>query len=63
MALEKLLETDEFLIIAELEPPKGVATTDFENNADTLRDVVGHQSGDADAQVNVVSVLEFTRRS
>jgi len=37
MALEKLLETDQFLIISELEPPKGVDTTDFLNNADSLR--------------------------
>jgi 5,10-methylenetetrahydrofolate reductase len=37
MALEKLLETDQFLIISELEPPKGIDTTDFLNNADSLR--------------------------
>jgi len=37
MALEKLLESEQFLIIAELEPPKGADTTDFLNNADRLR--------------------------
>ena len=33
MALENLLNGEQFLLIAELEPPKGVDTAEFEKNA------------------------------
>ena len=37
MALENLLDGEQFLLIAELEPPKGVDTSEFEKNAEALR--------------------------
>ena len=37
MALENLLNGEQFLLIAELEPPKGVDTAEFEKNAEALR--------------------------
>ncbi len=37
MTLENSLAEDRFLIFAELEPPKGTDTTEFEKNADSLR--------------------------
>jgi 5,10-methylenetetrahydrofolate reductase len=37
MALENLLDGEQFLLIAELEPPKGVDTAEFEKNAEALR--------------------------
>jgi len=37
MALEKMLGQDTFLVIAELEPPKGVDTAVFVKQADSLR--------------------------
>ena len=37
MSFQELLEKERFLIIAELEPPKGVDTSDFLKNADSLR--------------------------
>ena len=37
MSFQKLLDKDQFLIIAELEPPKGVDTSDFLKHADSLR--------------------------
>ncbi|MDX1778977.1 MAG: methylenetetrahydrofolate reductase [Thermodesulfobacteriota bacterium] len=37
MALENLLDGEQFLLIAELEPPKGVETSEFEKNAEALR--------------------------
>lgn len=37
MALENLLDGEEFLLVAELEPPKGVDTAEFEKNAEALR--------------------------
>ncbi len=37
MNFQELLEKDQFLIIAELEPPKGVDTSEFLKHADSLR--------------------------
>ena len=37
MSFQELLDKDQFLIIAELEPPKGVDTSDFLRCADSLR--------------------------
>ena len=37
MSFQELLDKDQFLIIAELEPPKGVDTSDFLKHADSLR--------------------------
>ena len=37
MALENLVGGEQFLLIAELEPPKGVDTAEFEKNAEALR--------------------------
>ena len=37
MSFQELLDKERFLIIAELEPPKGVDTSDFLKNADSLR--------------------------
>lgn len=37
MALENLLDGEQFFLVAELEPPKGVDTTEFEKNAEALR--------------------------
>jgi 5,10-methylenetetrahydrofolate reductase len=37
MAWENLLNGEQFLLIAELEPPKGVDTAEFEKNAEALR--------------------------
>ena len=37
MALENLLGGEQFFLIAELEPPKGVDTAEFEKNAEALR--------------------------
>ena len=37
MALENLLDGEEFLLVAELEPPKGVDAAEFEKNAEALR--------------------------
>lgn len=37
MALENLLDGEQFFLVAELEPPKGVDTAEFEKNAEALR--------------------------
>jgi 5,10-methylenetetrahydrofolate reductase len=37
MALENLLNGEQFFLVAELEPPKGVDTAEFEKNAEALR--------------------------
>ena len=37
MHFESLLDTDQFLIIAQVEPPKGIDTTQLENSADSLK--------------------------
>lgn len=37
MALENLLDGEQFFLVAELEPPKGIDTAEFEKNAEALR--------------------------
>jgi 5,10-methylenetetrahydrofolate reductase len=37
MALENLLDGKQFFLVAELEPPKGIDTAEFEKNAEALR--------------------------